>query len=82
LHDLQRTLGSWLAAQGYGPSLIGRVLTHSSLAATQFYARLALDPVRHALEENAKLMLGNCATPPHRESDLEGSGSPASDPKD
>jgi hypothetical protein len=28
------------------------------LAATQVYARLDLDPVREALEQNAKLMFG------------------------
>ncbi len=58
LHDLRRTLGSWLAAQGHSLSLIGRALNHSSLAATQVYARLDLDPVREALEQNAKLMFG------------------------
>ncbi len=58
LHDLRRTLGSWLAAQGHSLPLIGRALNHSSLAATQVYARLDLDPVRRALEENAKLMFG------------------------
>jgi integrase len=57
LHDLRRTLGSWLAAQGHSLSLIGRALNHSSTAATQVYARLDLDHVREALEQNAKLML-------------------------
>jgi integrase len=59
MHDLRRTLGSWLAAQGYSLPLIGRALNHSSLAATQICARLDLDPVRHALDENAKLMFGD-----------------------
>jgi integrase len=58
LHDLRRTLGSWLAAQGHGLPLIGRALNHSSMAATQVYARLDLDPVREALEQNSKLMFG------------------------
>lgn len=58
LHDLRRTLGSWLAAQGHSLPLIGRALNHSSMAATQVYARLDLDPVREALEQNAKLMFG------------------------
>jgi hypothetical protein len=30
-----------------------------AFAATQIYARLDLDPVRHALDENAKLMFGD-----------------------
>jgi integrase len=31
IHDLRRTLGSWLAVQGYGLPLIGQVLNHSNL---------------------------------------------------
>ena len=58
LHDLRRTLGSWLAAQGHSLCLIGRALNHSTAAATQVYARLSIDPVREALERNAKLMFG------------------------
>jgi integrase len=82
LHDLRRTLGSWLAAQGYSLPLIGRALNHSNLASTQVYARLDLDPVRHALEENAKLMLGNALTATKPQSDLQGSGSSALSVKD
>jgi site-specific recombinase XerC len=33
------------------------VLNHSQIATTQIYARLDLDPVRTALNENAKKML-------------------------
>jgi hypothetical protein len=40
-------------------SLIGRALNHSSLAATQIYARLDLNPVREVLENNATLMFGS-----------------------
>jgi integrase len=57
IHDLRRTLGSWLAASGYSLPLIGRALNHSNVATTQVYARLSLDPVRDALERNAALML-------------------------
>jgi integrase len=46
IHDLRRTLGSWLAAAGFGLPMIGKALNHSSLASTQVYARLDLDPVR------------------------------------
>lgn len=77
LHDLRRTLGSWLAAQGYSLPLIGRALNHTSLAATQIYARLDLAPVRHALEENAKLMLGKVLSADKLSSDRDGSGSRA-----
>jgi integrase len=46
LHDLRRTLGSWQAALGSSTSIIGKSLGHKSSAATQIYARLALEPVR------------------------------------
>ncbi len=58
VHDLRRTLGSWLAANSYGLPLIGRVLNHSQPSATAIYARLDLEPVRAALEANAQAMLG------------------------
>jgi integrase len=55
IHDLRRTLGSWLAVQGYSLPLIGRALNHSNLSTTQIYAQL--EPVRAALEKTAELML-------------------------
>jgi integrase len=58
IHDLRRSLGSWLASEGHSLLLIGRALGHQSSASTQIYARLALAPLREALERNASLMLG------------------------
>jgi integrase len=58
IHDLRRSLGSWLASEGHSLLLIGRALGHKSSASTQIYARLALAPLRDALERNASLMLG------------------------
>ena len=58
IHDLRRTLGSWLAAQGQSLPLIGKALNHSNVSTTQIYARLDLEPVRDALEKNAALMFG------------------------
>jgi integrase len=58
VHDLRRTLGSWLAAAGYGLPMIGRALNHASPSSTAVYARLALDPVRTMLEANAAVMFG------------------------
>jgi integrase len=49
IHDLRRTLGSWLAAQGHSLTMIGKTLNHTNLATTQVYARLTLEPVREAL---------------------------------
>jgi hypothetical protein len=54
---LRRTLGSWLAASGYSLPLIGRALNHANVNTTAIYARLDLDPVRRALEDNATIML-------------------------
>jgi integrase len=48
-HDLRRTLGSYQAAQGSSLSIIGKSLGHKSIAATQVYAQLDLDPVRDSV---------------------------------
>ncbi len=61
IHDLRRTLGSWLAARGESLNLVGKVLNHSNVSTTQIYARLSLEPVRRALEANAVQMLGMLA---------------------
>jgi integrase len=45
-HDLRRTLGSYQALQGTSLTIIGGSLGHKSLAATQVYAQINLDPVR------------------------------------
>ena len=57
IHDLRRTLGSWLVAAGASLPLIGKALNHTSVSTTQVYARLQLEPVRIALEANAERML-------------------------
>jgi integrase len=57
IHDLRRTLGSWLVAAGASLPLIGRALNHSNQETTAIYARLQLDPVRAALDANARKML-------------------------
>ena len=51
LHDLRRTLGSWQAATGASLPIIGKSLGHKSLAATQIYARLNVDPVRASVNK-------------------------------
>lgn len=57
VHDLRRTLGSWLAGSNASLPLIGKILNHSQPSTTAIYARLHLDPVRAALEANAKHMI-------------------------
>jgi integrase len=72
IHDLRRTLGSWLSGQGYNLQLIGKALNHSSVSTTQVYARLDITPLREALERNATLMLGGGAqTDSHRTDGLD-----------
>ena len=58
IHDLRRTLGSWLATQGESLPLIGKALGHKSTGATVVYSRLALDPVRAAMTKAVDRMLG------------------------
>jgi integrase len=63
LHDLRRTLGSWQAATGASLPIIGKSLGHSSVQATQIYARLNLDPVRDSVmrAQDAMLLAGGVA---------------------
>ena len=49
LHDLRRTLGSYIAMNNQSLQMIGKVLGHRSPTSTQSYSRLAFDPVREAL---------------------------------
>lgn len=59
IHDLRHTLASWMVAQGFNLPLIGRALNHAQTATTARYAHLALDPVRHALDQTAALMFAD-----------------------
>jgi integrase len=58
LHDLRRTVGSWLAQAGNSLHLIGRVLNHSNASTTQVYARFGEDHVRAALEQHGARIMG------------------------
>ncbi len=58
LHDLRRTVGSWLAQSGNSLHLIGRVLNHKTASTTQVYARFGNDHVRDALESLGQNLLG------------------------
>jgi integrase len=57
LHDLRRTVGSWLAMSGASLPLIGKVLNHSNPSTTAIYARLAEDAARAALEDYGRQIL-------------------------
>jgi integrase len=58
LHDLRRTVGSWLAQSGNSLHLIGRVLNHSNQSTTAIYARFGQDHVKQALEEHGTRLMG------------------------
>jgi integrase len=58
LHDLRRTLGSWLAQSGNSLHLIGRVLNHSRPSTTAVYSRFGQDHVRQALESHGQQIMG------------------------
>ena len=58
LHDLRRTVGSWMAQSGNSLHLIGKVLNHSNQSTTAIYARFAEDQTRNALEQHGKQIMG------------------------
>jgi integrase len=57
MHDLRRTLGSYMAMGNQSLQMIGKVLGHKSPTATQIYARMAFDPIREAMEKAQNDML-------------------------
>ncbi|MBZ0252679.1 MAG: tyrosine-type recombinase/integrase [Candidatus Methylomirabilis sp.] len=67
LHDLRRTVGSWLAQSGNSLHLIGRVLNHSNQSTTAVYARFAQDHVREALEAHGRAIMGAAGKLPEAE---------------
>jgi integrase len=54
LHDLRRTVGSWLASSGNGLPVVGRLLNHQSTATTAIYAKVADVAVRDAVDQHAE----------------------------
>jgi integrase len=56
IHDLRRTLGSWMASGGTSLPIIGRTLGHTNQATTQVYARLTLDPIKGAVDSAVAAM--------------------------
>jgi integrase len=67
LHDLRRTVGSWLAQAGNSLHLIGRVLNHSNTSTTAVYARFGEDTVRAALEQHGARIMGAAGRVPGAE---------------
>lgn len=58
LHDLRRTVGSWLATSGVSLQVIGRILNHADISTTErVYAHLSQDPLRTAMEQHGKKLI-------------------------
>jgi len=58
LHDLRRTLGSWMAMSGSSLPAVGRALGHLNPATTAVYARLAVDSIRMGVNTATSAMRG------------------------
>ncbi|MEZ0540416.1 tyrosine-type recombinase/integrase [Fibrella arboris] len=56
MHDLRRTLGSYMAIGGASLPIIGKALNHKSQVSTAIYARLSNDPVLEAVNQASTLM--------------------------
>jgi integrase len=63
LHDLRRSLGSWMAASGASLPMIGRQLGHHDTQTTAIYARLNVAPVRQFVDTAVEAII-KAATPP------------------
>ena len=57
LHDLRRTVGSWLAQSGNSLHLLGRILNHQQSSTTEVYARFAQNHLREALDRHGQQIL-------------------------
>jgi integrase len=57
IHDLRRTVGTWLASTGTSMAVIGKALNHKTLAATQVYARVWNEAVKDALQATTDAFL-------------------------
>ena len=67
LHDLRRTVGSWMATAGHSLLLIGKTLNQSSQQVTEVYSRLSTDPVRAALDEHEQNIIQFATIKPVKE---------------
>lgn len=56
IHDLRRTVGSYMAISGCSLPVIGKALGHKDWRSTLIYARLDLGPVRDAYREVFKII--------------------------
>ena len=57
LHDLRRTVGSWMTQAHVDLNTIRDGLRHANIATTLTYARLGADPAREAFEEHGRQVM-------------------------
>ena len=57
LHDLRRTVGSWMSQAGTDLNLVKDALRHADIATTLIYARLGEDAAREAMEDHGRRIL-------------------------
>ena len=57
LHDLRRTVGSWMSAANVDLNKIKNALRHADIATTLTYARLGDDAARDAMEDHGRRIL-------------------------
>jgi integrase len=67
MHDLRRTLASYMAIDNQSLSIIAKALGHKSTVSTQIYSRLTNDPVRQAMEQAQERMFVAANTDPQRD---------------
>ncbi len=73
MHDLRRTLGSWMSITGASLLTISYALGHklASLSVTAVYARANVDPIRQAMETAVQAMLRKGGMIPDEENVIE-----------
>lgn len=69
IHDLRRTMGSWLVRTGANTAINAKALGHKSMQAAAVYQRIAdTDPVREAMERATTAMVsGSTKAPAERD---------------
>jgi integrase len=70
VHDLRRSVGSWLGASGTNSYTIARALGHQSVRSGEAYVRLGAESVRHALDtvQRSRPALSDAVTAVHKAS--------------
>jgi len=64
LHDLRRTVGSWMTQARVDLNTVKDALRHSSVSTTLIYARLGSDPAREAFEEHGRRIMAAAGKDP------------------